>query len=138
MIFITEVIQKVEDMQRHRSVPSSEVINFLSRLNLDHVLPNKPPLSPRKFMVSDPLEATSVSHMFQWSDASHIWLTSMIWGEIYVHGLSPLGIWNSTGVRLFAVKHTQPQQSQISEAVTSVVGGFLRRTSDTTQARSPR
>jgi len=51
MIFITEVIQKVEDMQRHRSVPSSEVISFLSRLNLDHVLPNKPPVAPRRFMV---------------------------------------------------------------------------------------
>ncbi|KAF8964015.1 high-temperature-induced dauer-formation protein-domain-containing protein [Flammula alnicola] len=120
MIFISDVIQRVEDMQRHRTVPSAEVTKFLSSVKLDHVIPSKPPITPRRFL---------------WSDASLVWLTSLIWGEIYVRGMSPLGIWNATNVRLFLVKHTQTQQRQITETVSNVVGGFLRRTSDTAQAR---
>lgn len=73
--------------------------------------------------------------MLQWSDASLAWLTSLIWGEIYVRGMTPLAIWNATNVRLFVVKHTQTQQRQITDTVSNVVGGFLRRTSDATQAR---
>jgi len=73
--------------------------------------------------------------IIQWSDASLVWLTSLIWGEIYVRGMTPLGIWNATNVRLFFVKHTQTHQRQITETVTNVVGGFLRRTTDTAQGR---
>jgi len=51
MIFISDVIQKVEDMQRHRTVPSAEVIKFLSGVNLDHIIPSKPPISARRFTV---------------------------------------------------------------------------------------
>lgn len=54
-----------------------------------------------------------------------VWLTSLIWGEIYVHGMSPLGIWNSTNVRLFFVKHTQGQSRQIAGAMSSVVGSLF-------------
>lgn len=67
---------------------------------------------------------------FQWSDASLVWLTSLIWGEIYVRGMTPLGIWNATNVRLFFVKHSQNQSRQITDTVNNVVGGiggFLRR-----------
>lgn len=66
----------------------------------------------------------------QWSEASIVWLTSLIWGEIYVRGMTPLGLWNSTNVRLFYVKHTQTQQRQITEAVTNVVGGFFGRSQE--------
>jgi len=52
MLFISEIVQKVEDMQRHRTVPSTEVIKFLSSVNLDHIIPNKPQISARRFMVS--------------------------------------------------------------------------------------
>ena len=38
--------------------------------------------------------------------------------------MTPLGIWNATNVRLFYVKHTQAQVRQISDAVSSVVGGL--------------
>ncbi|KAF4615248.1 hypothetical protein D9613_002761 [Agrocybe pediades] len=120
MVFISDVIQKVEDMQRHRTFPSTEVIKYLSSINLDHVIPSKPAITARRFM---------------WSDGSLVWLTSLIWGEIYVRGMSPLGIWNATNVRLFHVKHTQNQQRQITETVTNAVGGFLRRTTDSVQAR---
>lgn len=68
------------------------------------------------------------SSVLQWSDASIVWLTSLIWGEIYVRGMTPLGIWNSTAVRLFYVKHAQAHQRQITETVTNVVGGLLGRT----------
>ena len=44
--------------------------------------------------------------------------------------MAPLGIWNSTNVRLFHVKHAQVQQRQLTETVTSVVGGFLGRNAD--------
>ena len=64
----------------------------------------------------------------QWSDASIVWLTSLIWGEIYVRGMSPLGIWNSTNVRLFFVKHAETQSRPITETVSNVVGGLLSRT----------
>lgn len=51
-------------------------------------------------------------------------MTSLIWGEIFVRGTTPLGLWNATNVRLFYVKHAQAQTRQISEAVSSVVGGL--------------
>lgn len=76
------------------------------------------------------ISCTSVLIRWQWSDASIIWLTSLIWGEIYVRGMTPLGIWNSTNVRLFHVKHAQAQQRQIAETVTNVVGGFLGRNAE--------
>lgn len=53
-----------------------------------------------------------------------VWLASLVWGDIYVRGMTPLGIWNATNVRLFHVKHTQSQTRQISEAVSHVVGGL--------------
>ena len=51
MIFISDVIQKVEDMQKQKTVPSSAVIQFLSNIDLSHVLPSKAPTTARKFMV---------------------------------------------------------------------------------------
>jgi hypothetical protein len=56
-----------------------------------------------------------------------VWLSSLIWGEIYVRGMTPLGIWNSTSVRLFYVKHTQNPQRPLTETVSNVVGGLLGR-----------
>jgi hypothetical protein len=51
MVFISDTIQKVEDMQRHRTVPSAEVLKFLSNINIDHVIPSKPLITARRFMV---------------------------------------------------------------------------------------
>lgn len=70
-----------------------------------------------------------------------MWLTSLIWGEIYVRGMTPLGIWNATNVRLFYVKHTQAQVRQLTDAVSSVVGGlggFLGRGSSENLANRSR
>ncbi|KAF4576865.1 hypothetical protein EYR36_000537 [Pleurotus pulmonarius] len=122
MLLITELLPKVQDIQAARNNPTSvtAIIDFLGSVSLQGVLPPKPPLAPRKFV---------------WSDSSIVWLTSMIWGEIYVRGMTPLGIWNATHVRLFYVKHTQAQQRQITEAVSNVVGGIWGRNSDATIGR---
>ncbi|KAI0362682.1 hypothetical protein OH77DRAFT_1500300 [Trametes cingulata] len=115
MLVISELLPKVQNLQSSFSGTnaSTAITDMLRSANLDQVLPKPPPLSPRRF---------------QWSDASIIWLTSLIWGEIYVRGMTPLGIWNNTAVRLFYVKHAQAQQRQITETVTNVVGGLLGRT----------
>ncbi|KAF8631409.1 hypothetical protein AX17_005087 [Amanita inopinata Kibby_2008] len=110
MLVISELLPKVQELQASRKADSTAaILDLLSTINLKHILPQAPPLSPRCFM---------------WSDASIIWLTSLIWGEIYVRSVTPLGIWNATNVRLFYVKHTQSQQRQITETVSHVVGGI--------------
>ncbi|TFK72546.1 hypothetical protein BDN72DRAFT_315018 [Pluteus cervinus] len=117
MLVISELLPKVQELQatRHRATSASAIVEYLSTVSLKGVLPHAPPLSPRRFI---------------WSDASIVWLTSLIWGEIYVRGMTPLGIWNATNVRLFYVKHAQVQQRQLTEAVTNVVGGLLRGNPD--------
>ncbi|KAF8061471.1 high-temperature-induced dauer-formation protein-domain-containing protein [Lyophyllum atratum] len=123
MILISELLPKVQELQatRHKANSTSIIVDFLSKVSLKHVLPETPIPSPRRFL---------------WSDASVVWLTSLIWGETYVRAMTPLGIWNATNVRLFYVKHSPNQPRQITETVTNVVGGFLRRNSDSPQART--
>jgi len=116
MLVISELLPKVHDLQASLSKANTTpaIIDFLSSASLSHVLPRAPQPSPRRFV---------------WSDASIIWLTSLIWGEIYVRGMTPLGIWNGTSVRLFYVKHAQTQQrGRVTETVTNAIGGFLGRT----------
>ncbi|GLB35297.1 putative dyggve-Melchior-Clausen syndrome protein [Lyophyllum shimeji] len=122
MILISELLPKVQELQatRHKANSTSIIVDFLSTVSLKGVLPDTPIPPPRRFV---------------WSDASVVWLTSLIWGEIYVRGMTPLGIWNATNVRLFYVKHSPNQPRQITEAVSNVVGGFLRRNSEATQPR---
>ncbi|KAF5387064.1 hypothetical protein D9615_001793 [Tricholomella constricta] len=123
MLLISELLPKVQEIQAtsHKANSTSIIVDFLSKVSLKHVLPEMPIPTPRRFM---------------WSDASIVWLTSLIWGEIYVRGMTPLGIWNATNVRLFYVKHSLNQPRQITETVSSVVGGFLRRNSDSPQPRA--
>ncbi|EKM82993.1 hypothetical protein AGABI1DRAFT_69103 [Agaricus bisporus var. burnettii JB137-S8] len=120
LLMISELLPKIQEIQASRKATSSSAaVDFLANVNLQHVLPSPPPVVARRFV---------------WSDASIVWLTSLIWGEIYVRGMTPLGIWNATNVRLFYVKHSQAQQRQLTDTVTNVVGGLLRRTSES-QAR---
>ncbi|KAI6102753.1 high-temperature-induced dauer-formation protein-domain-containing protein [Pisolithus croceorrhizus] len=109
MLVISELLPKIQSSQLggQKAPTTGEVIDFLRTVSLVGVLPPVPPLHPRKFT---------------WSDASMVWLTSLIWGEIYVHGMSPLGIWSSTNVRLFFVKHTNSQPRQIAGTMSHVVG----------------
>jgi len=113
MLVISELMPKQQEIQSsHKSNPTGAILDYLAHISLKHILPTPPPLNPRRFI---------------WSEASLVWLSSLIWGEIYVRGLTPLGIWNSTSVRLFYVKHTQNTQRQLTETVTNVVGGLLGR-----------
>ncbi|KAI0262890.1 high-temperature-induced dauer-formation protein-domain-containing protein [Gloeopeniophorella convolvens] len=113
MLVVSELMPKVQDLQAsHKLNATGAVIDYLGHVSLKHALPTPPPLNPRRFI---------------WSESSIVWLSSLTWGEIYVRGMSPLGIWNATSVRLFYVKHAQSQQRQLTEAVSNVVGGLLGR-----------
>lgn len=113
MLAISELMPKLQELQTsHKSNPTGAILDYLGHISLKHILPTPPPLNPRRFI---------------WSEASLVWLSSLIWGEIYVRGMTPLGIWNATSVRLFYVKHTQTPQRQLTDTVSSVVGGLLGR-----------
>ncbi|KAG8763476.1 hypothetical protein FRC11_003165 [Ceratobasidium sp. 423] len=109
-IAIAELSPKVHELQAsgNRASSTAAILDLLRSANLSHVLPTPDPLAPRKF---------------HWSDASFVWLNSLLWGEIYVRGTTPLGIWNGTNVRLFGVKHT-PQPRRVADTVQTVMGGF--------------
>ncbi|KAE9406466.1 hypothetical protein BT96DRAFT_987607 [Gymnopus androsaceus JB14] len=125
MLMISELLPKVQEMQASQkaATSASTILDFLGSVTLIDVLPSAPPLSPRRFV---------------WSDASIVWLTSLIWGEIFVRGMTPLGIWNSTNIRLFLVKHSQNQQRQITETVSNVVGGLWGRTNSSSNLDTSR
>ncbi|KAG8875367.1 hypothetical protein FRB97_005179 [Tulasnella sp. 331] len=107
LVVISELLPKVRELQASssQSKTTSAILDYLKMVEIKTVLPSAPPLIPRRF---------------QWSDASLVWLSSLIWGEIFVKGTSPLGIWNSTNVKLFGVRHT-PQ----TRGVSNFVGGLL-------------
>ncbi|KAG8684661.1 hypothetical protein FRC09_015245, partial [Ceratobasidium sp. 395] len=109
-IAIAELSPKVQELHSNgnRASSTAAILDLLRSANLSHVLPPVGPPAPRKF---------------QWSDASLVWLNSLLWGEIYVRGTTPLGIWNGTNVRLFGVKHT-PQPRRVTDTVQTVMGGF--------------
>ncbi|ELU43067.1 Hid1 domain-containing protein [Rhizoctonia solani AG-1 IA] len=109
-IAIAELAPKIHELQAsgNRASSTAAILDLLRSANLNHVLPPPGPLAPRKF---------------HWSDASLVWLNSLLWGEIYVRGTTPLSIWNGTNVRLFGVKHT-PQPRRVADTVQTVMGGF--------------
>ncbi|PCH38345.1 hypothetical protein WOLCODRAFT_96951 [Wolfiporia cocos MD-104 SS10] len=125
MLVISELLPKIQEVQAsiNPANANAAVVDLIRSADLQHILPKPPPLAPRRFL---------------WSDASIVWLTSLLWGEIYVRSMSPLGVWNSTTVRLFYVKHAQTQQRQISETVTNVVGGLLGRSESSQSIRQQR
>ena len=132
MLVISELMPKLQDFQvSHKSNPTGAILDYLGHISLKHILPTPPPLNPRRFIVSYRIfiiyRYITENSTFQWSESSLVWLSSLIWGEIYVRGMTPLGIWNSTSVRLFYVKHAQIPQRQLTDTVSSVVGGLLGR-----------
>ncbi|TCD66472.1 hypothetical protein EIP91_001352 [Steccherinum ochraceum] len=110
LLMCSELLPKVSELQASLgpASASSAISDLLRSASLKDHLPPPPPLNPRRFT---------------WSDASIVWLTSLIWGEIYVRGMSPLGVWNTTAVRLFYVKHTQTQPRQITDTIVLTATG---------------
>ncbi|BEJ11066.1 hypothetical protein CspHIS471_0104880 [Cutaneotrichosporon sp. HIS471] len=88
LVAISELLPKIQDSQPRVAGPSSKVLNLLKEIDLTDVLPPAPPFVPRKFT---------------WSPQSCVWLTSLLWGDIYVAGVAT-GVWRDTTVRLFGVK----------------------------------
>ncbi|KAL7413962.1 high-temperature-induced dauer-formation protein-domain-containing protein [Mrakia frigida] len=100
LLFISELLPKVESLQTSKTQgPNKEIIKFLRSVTLLDVLPPAPPVLARKFL---------------FSQTSQIWLTSLLWGEIYVSGMSPLGLWTGTSVKLFGVKAAPPGRRDIA------------------------
>ncbi|KIR77362.1 hypothetical protein I305_01333 [Cryptococcus gattii E566] len=89
LVAISELLPKIQETQPLVGAPSEKVFNILKDVELGDVLPPAPPVMPRRF---------------QWSPASSIWLTSLLWGDIYVAGLTSIGAWKDTQVRLFGIK----------------------------------
>lgn len=89
LVAISELLPKIQETQPLVGAPSEKVFNILKGVELGDVLPPAPPVMPRRF---------------QWSPASSIWLTSLLWGDIYVAGLTSIGAWKDTQVRLFGIK----------------------------------
>ncbi|ORY21894.1 high-temperature-induced dauer-formation protein-domain-containing protein [Naematelia encephala] len=89
LVAISELLPKIQDTTPRGGAPSSKVFNVLKGASLVDVLPPPQPVLPRRF---------------QWSPASALWLTSLLWGDIYVAGLTSVGMWRDTTVKLFGVK----------------------------------
>ena len=110
LVAISELLPKIQDTQRPSSGPSSKIFNLLKDNttfeSLLESLPPSPGLQTRRF---------------QWSTQSSIWLTSLLWGDIYVAGLTSVGVWRDTTVRLFGVKQA------IDKGRGAQVGRVLRR-----------
>ncbi|OCF31019.1 hypothetical protein I316_07290 [Kwoniella heveanensis BCC8398] len=90
LVAISELLPKIQETQNQViGAPSPKVFNILKDVSLSEVLPPAPPIVPRRFL---------------WSPASCVWLTSLLWGDIYVAGLTTDGVWRDTQVRLFGIK----------------------------------
>lgn len=136
LVAISELLPLIQEKTPRAGAPSQKVFRVLKEAEIKDVLPPPGPVVPRKFHVSpvpSSLSALCCSHLdlatcfvlqcvrtpqaqaraqadaSQWSAASQTWLTSLLWGDIYVAGITSVGIWKDTHVRLFGVK-TQPQR----------------------------
>ncbi|CCA69579.1 hypothetical protein PIIN_03518 [Serendipita indica DSM 11827] len=114
MLTVSELLPKIQEIQTSMNRPSTSpaVLDFLRVVNLSPILPERPPTSSRPFL---------------WTDSSLVWTTSLIWGDIFVKNMSPLGVWNGTNVRLFYIKQAQPVNRQLTDAVSNVMTGLLGR-----------
>lgn len=120
---ISELLPKLRSIQRSR--PKSDVLSASVDLLSHATLSN---MTPAHSFVPRP---------FVGSDSSSVWLSSLIWGEIYSRSVMPIGPLAMTNVRLFQVKQAAvPGRSlPVVGAVTQVVGGLIGRTSDTQSER---
>lgn len=53
MLVISELMPKLQEFQvSHKSNPTVAILDYLGHISLKHILPNSPPLNPRRFIVS--------------------------------------------------------------------------------------
>ena len=61
MLVISELMPKLQEFQAsHKSNPTVAILDYLGHISLKHILPNPPPLNPRKFIVSTTASPFSV------------------------------------------------------------------------------
>ncbi|CED83440.1 Proteins containing regions of low-complexity [Phaffia rhodozyma] len=100
LLMISELLPKVEARQMIKTQgPNKEILQLLREVTLTDVLPSAPPIVARKFF---------------FSPTSLIWETSLLWGEIYVAGLAPVGLWTGTTIKLFGVKSAPPGRRDLA------------------------
>ncbi|KAJ9091998.1 hypothetical protein QFC19_008866 [Naganishia cerealis] len=111
LIAISELLPQVQAIQPLSSAgPNRNVVDHLRTVSLKDVLPPHSTHTPRKF---------------QWSVASTVWLTSLLWGDIYVQALPNF---SGTSVKLFGVRQAAPSRREqaiqnVSNRLMSFVGG---------------
>ncbi|KAI8980299.1 high-temperature-induced dauer-formation protein-domain-containing protein [Pilobolus umbonatus] len=113
-VLIHTLLPKIEAISPYKSPLSAnneQVIDFLLSLDSAEMLPPAYPVTIRKF---------------EWGEALVVWFKSMLWGHAYVTSLSHYGPWNNTQIKLFQIKHQQPESSTSTPHSTSPRPSFSR------------
>jgi hypothetical protein len=90
-----------------------EVLDFLRNVTLIGILPPPQPIFTRRF---------------QWSEASVVWFSSVLWGQVYIAANGYLGVYNGTLVSLFSVKTDIKDESKKDNGKDNRVGDAGRNT----------
>ena len=106
LILVSECLPKVSSLASLST--NTAAIEYLRSATLVGLLPPSSPLKPRKF--------THSTH-------STVWLTSLVWGSVYVQSLETFWVWRDTNVRLFFVK--EKEAGGVQAAVSNLVGQGL-------------
>ncbi|CAG8640195.1 11015_t:CDS:10 [Rhizophagus irregularis] len=108
LILLGELIPKIEDICISQSINSDQpVLEFLRKATMVGILPPPQSILIRKF---------------QWSEASVVWFSSLLWGQIYLASSNYLGVFNGTHVKLFLVKPST-KEGRLKNALGNAVGG---------------
>ncbi|CAG8556077.1 1200_t:CDS:10 [Paraglomus brasilianum] len=98
LILLADLVPKVQQYCLTKSLISDyEVLDFLRKITLVGILPPPQPIYTRRF---------------QWSEASVVWFSSVLWGQVYIAANSHLGVYNGTHVNLFSVKSDVKEESK--------------------------
>ncbi|CAG8581716.1 6258_t:CDS:10 [Paraglomus occultum] len=98
LILLTDLVPKVQQYCLTKSLISDyEVLDFLRKITLVGILPPPQPIYTRRF---------------QWTEASVVWFSSVLWGQVYIAANSYLGVYNGTYVSLFSVKSDVKEESK--------------------------
>ncbi|CEH15028.1 Proteins containing regions of low-complexity [Ceraceosorus bombacis] len=101
-ILLGEVLPKLNelvksDQIRGKSDADSRVCAWIREVDLDRVLPQKPPVYLRPF---------------KWNEQARIWILSYLWGLVYVSAQLPYGIYTGTSARLFQLRTPNRRTAQ--------------------------
>ncbi|RIA98985.1 high-temperature-induced dauer-formation protein [Glomus cerebriforme] len=108
LILLGELIPKIEAICVSQSINSDQpVLEFLRKITMVGILPPPQSILIRKF---------------QWSEASVVWFSSLLWGQIYLAASNYLGVFNGTQVKLFFVKPSV-REGRLKNALGNAVGG---------------